>query len=216
MYVIRKSNNKIAPLYETHYSSQLIPKKDLFYDYNMRYTYSLEYISNQSQYYIDNKADLTIVSKNYINILEGSISTKTFTFPEKEKIKVFTIFFISPNIVCRVMIKDKQYSPPKTFFKSKLNQAFSQNSILIFNYFDEEDNEDGKLFIMSQPGLFKNNNKMIEINMNIEIGLTVIRVIKLNITNVPFILSFILLLFSFRSNDLGKFLTFNFVIFYIT
>uniref|UniRef100_A0A0N5BUJ7 GPI inositol-deacylase n=1 Tax=Strongyloides papillosus TaxID=174720 RepID=A0A0N5BUJ7_STREA len=215
LYVIRKSNKEIAPLYETHYSSQLIPKKDLFYDYDMRYTYSLEYISSQSQYYIDKEASLSIVPENEISILESSVVTKTVKFPEKDNIKVYTIPFLSPNIVYRVMIKNKQSSPPKMYFKSNLNEAFSQNGILIFNYFNEEDNEDGKLFIMPQPGVFK-DNKMIEVNINVEIGLTVIRVIKLNITNVPFILSFISLLFSFKSSDLGKFLAFNFVIFYIT
>uniref|UniRef100_A0A0K0E932 GPI inositol-deacylase n=1 Tax=Strongyloides stercoralis TaxID=6248 RepID=A0A0K0E932_STRER len=215
LYVIRKSNKNIAPLYEMHYNTQLIPKKDFFYDKNRKYTYSLEYISNQSQFYVDKEANITVVQEKEINIIKGSISMTTIQFPEKDNIKVFTIPFISPIIVYKVTTTNNQNSPPKIYFKSKLNGAISQNGILLFNYFDETDNEDGKLFIMSQPGNFKDNN-FIKINMNIEIGLTVIRVIKLNITNVPYILSFIAFLFSFKSNNLGKFLIFNIVIFYIT
>ncbi|CEF65095.1 GPI inositol-deacylase [Strongyloides ratti] len=215
LYVIRKTNKNIAPLYETQYTTQLTPKKDFFYDKNMKYTYSLEYIRNQSQYYIDKDAHFDIVSKNEITILRSSLSITTIKFLEKKNIKIFVIPFISPNIVYRITVTKNKNPLPKLYFKSNLNAAISQNGMLLFNYFDETDNEDGKLFIMSQPGI-SNDNNFIEINMNIEIGLTVIRVIKLNITNVPYILSFIAFLFSFKSNDLGKFLIFNFVILYIT
>uniref|UniRef100_A0A0N4ZYD9 GPI inositol-deacylase n=1 Tax=Parastrongyloides trichosuri TaxID=131310 RepID=A0A0N4ZYD9_PARTI len=206
IFVIRKTNKNIGPLYQ--YYTTLKATKDYFYDHKMTYTYSLDPLANKISYYYDTTSEYKLIKEDEIVALSPSIASTKKNYRNSDKIRIFSIPFLSPNIVYRVTTTD--YS--KIIFKSKLNQAISQDNILIFNFFDQDDNENGKLFIIPHPEKY-NDIKENRMEINIELGLTVIRVIKLNITSIPFMLSFIAMLFSFNSNILTKFFIFNFIIF---
>uniref|UniRef100_A0A0N4ZG50 GPI inositol-deacylase n=1 Tax=Parastrongyloides trichosuri TaxID=131310 RepID=A0A0N4ZG50_PARTI len=193
-------------------NNMTIPIRNYFYDNSIKYTFSLEIIDSKKIYYTNNNTKINIIKNNEIDALYPFIYKKRHK-NNGSHIKAFTIPFISHEIIYSISIKNK--GNLRIYFKSKYQEASSINNDLIFNFFDRNDNENGILFIM--PNLLLNEDeKYYNIYYKIDIGLTILRVFKLNISILPFIICFASILFSLNINIFIKVILLDIVIHSIT
>ncbi|CEF67108.1 GPI inositol-deacylase [Strongyloides ratti] len=113
---------------------------------------------------------------------------------------------------------ENYYKNKNTKIKGDNQQAISMNNKLLFNFFDKNTKSDGTLFVISNSKTFFTNSSIVEYELNykIDFSLTILRAIKINISNIPFLLSFMVILFSYDTNLLFKILSIQILFYTVT
>uniref|UniRef100_A0A0K0FI55 GPI inositol-deacylase n=1 Tax=Strongyloides venezuelensis TaxID=75913 RepID=A0A0K0FI55_STRVS len=218
-FAIGKVDSSFPLIYKSKKEGRinLFPAKTYFYSRQMEYVFSLEVIEKEEDYYVNKDAKIKIIKNNDVEKLNPSILKEKIKFTDVTgNVKVFTIPFITPEFIYKITLKSTNNEMSKLLFKAENQQSISMNNKLMFNFFDGNTKTDGTLFVISNPKTFFSNSSHTEYELDykIDIGLTILRAIKLNISNIPFLLSFMGVLFSYNVNNLYKLLSLQ-IIFYV-
>uniref|UniRef100_A0AAF5D587 GPI inositol-deacylase n=1 Tax=Strongyloides stercoralis TaxID=6248 RepID=A0AAF5D587_STRER len=221
IFVIGKTDLKFPLIYihKNKNDINLYPAKTYFYSHKMKYLFSLETIEINGNYYINKNTKIKVIKRKELKTLNLSILNKKFQFKEKSgSIKAFIIPFLSTEIIYKVSLISTNNSMSKIYFKEENQQAISMTNKLIFNFFDRNTKSDGILFIISNSDTFFDNFSEVEYELNykIDFTLTILKIIKINISKIPFLLSFMATLFSLNTNMLLKILSLLIILYTVT